>query len=350
MTFDLKSEKSSSKIKSLLIYFFTKGDKDIHDVKFARAVKLQQMMEIYRSELTDIQKCAQMKEIYKSSEKFRNAFFDLERYKDDKFVGKLYRVVNQIADNFEALEKIDRKEINNLLEMDRKGYFDDYYYACEFVEDYINYDKSPFLKDFLAEVGINANQFSRFLNIVSALNPDLYDIYSIKANDDKNARKTITITRLNNLYNGIKTGLNRDGSEFDELSVYRNLPFYDNASALEVLGDFEVSNVYQLDRKLKMLVDKVKPEATRDIHMCIIKYGPFKGAIQNVDATVMSEREIYTTNFIVRGVELTDQDKEKIMNYMRNNDIPFLPRCFSAVRDRYLDGSLDIDEVKTLKK
>lgn len=350
MKFDLKNEKSSSQIKSLIIFFFTKGDKDIHDVKFARAVKLKKMMEIYRSDFSDLEKCSEMKKLYKSSEKFRGSFYDLEKYKDDKFVGKIYRVVNKIADNFEALEKIDRKEINNLLEMDRNGYFDDYYYACEFINEYIEYEDSPFLKDFLKTAGLNIHQFGRFVNIVSCLNPDLYDLYAVKARDNKNARKAITLTKINNLYNGIKTGVNEEGNEFDDLEVFRNLPFYDNDSALEVLNDFEVSNIFQLDRKVRVLVEKVKPEATRDINMRIIQSGAFKGSIKGVDATVMSEREIHSTNYIVRGTELTDHDKDVIINYMKNNDIPLLPRCFSVVRDRYLEGTLNIDEVKTLKR
>ena len=49
-----------------------------------------------------------------------------------------------------------------------------------------------------------------------------------------------------------------------------------------------------------------------------------------------------TINYNLNGVELTSDAKEQIIDYMKQEGLPFIDGCFKAVRHKYLSNELDL--------
>ena len=65
------------------------------------------------------------------------------------------------------------------------------------------------------------------------------------------------------------------------------------------------------------------------------------------DVCYFKEEEIRSVQVTVRGRLITNEDNEQILNYMRKNQIPFIREAYVAVRNRYLEGTLE--DVKNSK-
>lgn len=346
MKFNKKDPDSSIKIKKLIHYFFSKKKKNKTDKSFERAVKLENMIKIYKSELSDVKKINEMKKIYKSLEQFKTSFNDLEKYSDDEQISKLYNIISQISQFYKKMEENGIKyRSNELLELENEGYFEDYYYAFYFVNEYINFNASPYLRDFLDTFGIKEINFKRFLSIVLYLNEEVYDQYLDKAEENKKSRQFLTVKKVNNLYKGLTTGVTEDGERFDLVEFYKNVPFYDIETSKETLSDFDAPGSSTIDRKIRSLINVIKPEYSQEIMKYIYSNNLF-GLLPKE----MSEKEIRETNYFVNGIELSSEDKEIIIKYMKKYRIPFLLKAYNAVRDRYLKEGLEIEKGILLKK
>lgn len=230
--------------------------------------------------------------------------------------------------------------------MEKKGYFEDFANAHECVEKYLNFEESPFLKNFTTTLGIYDGEFWRYVQIISALDPALYFKFAIKYANNKNERKAITIERINNLYSGITTGSLVNGEPFDEIEFFKNLPFYDADTAQEILMDFDLKNASTLDQKLKKLLDAVKPESTR----VITSYSYQNKLFSHTNAKTFKRSEIEKDSYYKDGVKLEDEDKKAILDYIEEENIPPLRVAFSILKNRFFDGKLQIDRGKVLKK
>ncbi len=340
-------EEDSAKIKHLLEYFSGKLDRIEKEKKYYdRAKRLEKMIEIYESDELDVRKIAKMHELYKNSQDFICQFSDLERYSDDKVVGYFVRKINAIKEYYQACEEKGLiKEATSLIKLEEKGYFDDYVYACGFVEDFINYEDSPYISDFLEINGLNKTQFERFVEIVKTLNEDLYAKYLEKVNSNIELRKQDVIRKVNNLIEGSKNGKLSDNTAFDPVEYYANLPFYDDLTSKEVLKDFNVKVNAQLStryRELLYFIDRENAET-------VLNYATInKLHFVNLQPMI-TENNIMSTNYIIDGYTLTDEDKINIIEYMKKRKIPFLPKAYSEVRNKYLKQGLD-DKKLNLRK
>ena len=346
MKFDTR-EDSSVKIRNLLEYFNGNGRKDKTNKRFERSVNLEKMIEIYNdATLNDIRKLDEMSKIYKNSSLFIKQFIDLQKYSDDEMLSYYANITKAIGDYYQRLEENGTKANGKLLlEMEEKGYFEDYRYACYFIEQYIEYEESPYLKDFLNHEGISQNDFLRFAHIVMELNSELYDRFTIKFTQNRNERKYNTIVRVNNLASGIENGYTKDGTVFDEIEFYRNLPFYDKDSAQEIANDFDIKSATTVDKKMRKLIDMVKPESTKAITDYMYK-NQFFGS----NPTTLSKKEIKNITFIKDGIRLSEEDKDVIVKYMEETGVPIITRSFDIVKKKYISEGLRTETGLVLKK
>lgn len=332
-------EEDSAKIKHLLEYFSGKLDRTEKEKKYYdRAKRLEKIMEIYESDELDVRKIAKMHELYRNSQDLICQFSDLEKYSDDKVVGYFVRKINAIKEYYQTCEEKGLvKEATSLIKLEEKGYFDDYVYACGFVEDFINYEDSPYINDFLESNGLNKTQFERFVEIVKTLNEELYAKYLEKVNSNIELRKQDVIRKINNLIEGAKTGKLSDNTAFDPVEYYANIPFYDDLTSKEVLKDFNIKVNAQLStryRDLLYFIDRENAET-------VLNYATINKLHFVHLQPMITENNIMSTNYIIDGYTLTDEDKNNIIEYMKKRKIPFLPKAYSEVRNKYLKQGLD---------
>lgn len=338
------SKNSSAKIKSFLEYFSGHLDKLEKEKKsYDRAKKLEKMIQIYEGNDIDLEKVAKMHDLYKKSEDFVSQFSDLQRYSDDSVLSYFVAKINAIADYYKSFEQNGLVKASlTFMSFEEKGFFDDYIYANEYVTDYIYFEDSPYINDFLARYNLRKYEFDRYIEAIKSLDPDLYNRYLTKEMNNKELRKKDVLRKISNLIEGVKTGKLGDNTDFNTVEYFANLPFYDDVSSKEVLNDFGIKLQSNLSLRLKALLFAIDNENTPSV----LNYANANRLNFDYMQRMISKKEIIETNIIMDHYKLTLEDKIEIINYMRKRKIPFLPKAFDEVKKKYLKEGL---ENKTLR-
>lgn len=347
MAYEYELETRGVKLDSFFDYFngnVRKNKVDRND----RTYKLERMMEIYNSSMLELEKLLQMSQVYKSSEMFLRAFRDLEKVADDEFFGHYLEIIKEIYEFYRVREEQDLIRVaKELKQVEESKYMEDFSGACQLVESYLAYEDSPFLSEFVKVYGINESAFLRCVNIIHDLDEDeLYKKFLEKYERNVKEVKAMTLNKVNNLRSGAITGLLPNGEEFTRIEAYKNLPFYDEHTANEVIGYFNVPNSSSVTRKLKNLAGALIPEDKDKV----LKYIYENEILGNGNPTILKEEEIYSTKIIYEDKEMTDADKTAIINYMKEEKMPPLLRAFNEVRNAYYGGKLQLQVPKKLEK
>lgn len=346
MKFDC-SQPKNKRINYLIEYFDGQGKNSANDVRYTRAAKLEAMIKIYNSDLIEIEKVKKMSEIYPKASDFIKQFSDIEEYSDDETVGYFANAVKVIGSYYQEQEAKGIKQIGKeLMELENSHFFDDYFYACDFVKEYIMYSESPYIQDFLKSVNLKQYQFDRFAMIVMALNEDLYEELIRKEQCNQTLRRLEVMQKVENIKNGVNNGSIRGNEPYDVVEFYKNIPFYDRDSSAEIMEDFDIKKGATVDLRFKSLFEKLEPSYSKSIQYYMTENKLHFG----FNEPMLTEKEIRDTKYISNGVALTDEDKENMINYMKSNHIPFLIRAFNAVKEKYLTTGLDLGFGKKLKK
>ncbi len=344
----MEQEKKSVKIRMLLNYI-NNGPSVVNNNNekvYSRAVKLEKMMQLFYSDQGTVQKLSEMMKVYRTHKEFMEANGDLLEYAEDETLAGYAAAVEEISSFFKKCEEVGLCElVPRLIALDEDHFFEDYPYAANFVEDYINFKDSPYLKDFLNAVGIREVDFNRFLTVVNELDQDLFDRYQARAQENKIQRMDDVSRKIRNIVSGVKTGKTTDGEDFDKIEFYVNLPFYDEMSSRETLEDFNIRKTPFIDQRFKSILLALAPQETYDV----LKYSLNNKLLSSKSHTI-TEKEIAETRYTVNGITLTDEGKQHIINYMKERKMPWLALAFQEVRDRYLDGTLKLSENKKLAK
>lgn len=335
--------KGSKKISLILDYL--KMDEEerklCQEILYGIAIKIDEMLKIYNSDEIEVRKLNKMSKIFKYSKDLSTALTGLDEYETNN--PKKEELQALLAYYKECDSKCLIDNSNYLIRLEEEGYFDDYNYAVYFIEEYINYKDSIYVSDFLKENGLTKNQFDRFVSVVSEFNCDLHQQFLKKYLYEKGERQYKTIKDINDLAEGIAKGNIYDGDLENVIEVYSKLPIYNEEADSEILDDFKVRNDHYFIQKIKGIVRKIRPNAEKDIISYIIK-----NSMIDKEQIMTSENEIYRTDFVIDGKELTKEDKTNIINFMKEERIPFLSRAFNIVKDEYIKGNLEKDRPKQL--
>lgn len=342
-----KSKQEQIRMSHFLDYF--KGSAGVNDRNkntYSRALKFEQMCKIYNSDLITIRKISAIHKLFKSYDQLMETYSDLETYQTNPEVAPYYKTLTEIGEFYKKCEEKGLIEISEeLLAIEKAGYFEDYNRSKAIIEAYLKYNESPYTVHFLKNAGINEASFERAIEVIKELDQDLYDDYLQKTYFNQGSRIMEVAPRLANIKAGIETGKTVDGETFDRLEFYKNFPFYEIDLAKEVLSDFQTRNAAYIDQKYKSLIQKVFPDESYGL----LKY-VYDNRLLTGQTLPISERDITKTKYTVNGREVTDNEKEMIINYMKNNRVAWLVVAFNEVRDRHLAGTLDLVTGKKLVK
>ena len=192
-----------------------------------RLKNLKKLIEIINKVGSDEEKAVEMRRIYSSYLKFRQAYYTIKNgqgtipklvsdyaiYRDEiVLIGSLYKKY-EANGLFDAAKEDDKFMV--------RGNID----ARHIISEYILNDKSYDQDLFLSEVKIDKNTFTSCVNRVKTNAPGLYTEYLKKVEINKARRFTCPKTSINNILEGIITGKTGEGKEFNIYEFFRLAPF-----------------------------------------------------------------------------------------------------------------------------
>ena len=180
---------------------------------------------------------------------------------------------------------------------------------------------------FLAEHKINNTKFKKYIEVIKEYNKPLYDEYISKKEAKEAKERETAKLQLTNLVNAIKNGIDENGEKRD----------------FDVLDYFNITDI-PVDR----LVAVGRPILWESELMYIKKFAKVNERCTKVSQ--MDEECILNGVMIIDNKEITREENEAIINYLKENSFPVNSLTHRAALKRYLKRLLAFDQDnKTLK-
>lgn len=296
-----------------------------YDNKMKRKLNnLIKVLEIINSKSTDEVKAILVCKIYDSSYKFIMDYIDVYKYYENDVC--LLEISSKIDAVYDVLMKYEELGIFNKANcyIKNEKYLENLDFCRMIVNDYISLGSSYSEKEFLEMIGISKKIFDFAINTIKVLDRDLYNVYleRVKSNKELNVQKNILI--IKDLANGIKNGILEDGTEFSLLEFIIRVPFK--------LEGFFCGSIE------KFMKDNNLPEY--NIVSKYIHHNKLSGrnVFQPLEVWTLYSGDIY-----VGGHKMTALDNDIILEYMVQNDLPFIRKVYNIIRAKYLAGEITKD-------
>lgn len=299
-----------------------------------RLEKINLVFEIMNSDAKDYTKAEQLLSLFKSDEEFRKSYALFKKYgkKDERLSSA--RVA---LDSFDSLyTKFKEYEAKGIIEnvkyiLSIQDYLQNYEYAKFVIGHYIESPESYKENEFLSELGLDKDTFEFCAFTIEELDIDLYKLFLEKKELNNKIRCVKNAATINNLANGINTGVLSDGTQFDLLEFIKRIPF-------------KKSNNFTF-----ALIDFMKRNNPEDMNT-IIKYIYSNGLNTPSAFAPLDFKGIYTTKTIINDVEITNADNSIIIDYLRVNNIPLIHKTYVLARTKYLNGEITAEMVQKQKE
>ena len=139
------------------------------------------------------------------------------------------------------------------------------------------------------------------------------------------------ISTIKNLAIGIKTGILPDGTPFDLLEFLKRVPFKHSKNFLVTIIEFMEKNTSQ---EYNIMISYIS-----------------KNKLNSPDAfTPLNIKSLYKIKTSVYGVDITNEDNDIIIDYLKVNNIPVINKAYLFARNKYLSGEISAETVKTQKE
>ncbi len=301
--------------------------------------KLTKVYNIFKSNLSDYDKGNCFLDLFNNKEEFIKIINPFIQYKDAPFLINYQEEIEAYSFICEELDRLDDIISNIAYTRKYNNYFENYNYAKFIISSYIN-DQLSYLEDeFYLKYGIDKDIFNECLNIIQELDVDLYHAYESKLEDNQNNLIAYYQNTIKELAYGITNGYLPNNEPFDMLYFIQNIPFVNDKLFLSNL--FKFMNLYNKEEELiiKKYINENRLIPSKK------GYG-YKGYALDP----ISEKSIYKTKTIIKGRELSDNDKDTILDYIRLNNIPFVNKAYVLTQSKYIDGQITKEEVDVLRK
>ena len=229
---------------------------------------------------------------------------------------KIQKVIDIYSDMILAENKQQREnDKNDYLEQIREQ-------SIELIREFILTNLT--ITDFLKEKNISREYFDDALNSISKHNEELYNKYNDHINKKRSERYAVLISKIDSIVDMIKNGIINEETnlkkDFDILDYYINT----NMTPEEFLN---------------IAVKKYKGNDLRLIR-----------AFFATNKTKNSEeRIIRETKFIINSVEITDEQKDIVINYLKQIKAPISTKIFKMALKRHLKNELILEETTNRK-
>lgn len=299
-----------------------------------RLIKLNKAMDIVSSESNEYKKAEQLLELYQSSEELRKSYTLFVKFgkKDTRLDSARVALDNfdTILNTFKTLE--EKGVIDNVkYALSIRDYFDNYQYASFAISHYITSSESYKEREFLNELGIDKETFDFCVSTIEELNVDLFKQYEDKKQQNAKIRYMHNVMTIQLLAEGINTGVLPDSTPFDMLEFLKRVPFKYSTNFMQTIAEFMKKN---------------NPNEYSTMMSYIYSNRLHIGAVFNP----LNTKSLYQTKTTVNGIEITHQDIDTIIDYLKINNIPIISKAYILARTKYLNGEFTAESVKEQKQ
>ena len=325
----------------------------------------RKIVEIVYSELPEEDKAYQIYKIYRSTnsaERFRSSYSVIYKLAQDD--PKFKEVILGFGTIYNKLLHYDEKGYFEIAKEKYKdnAYYDNYEHAKKVITDFIQSDHSYNRIFFLKEEGIKEEDFEFCIKTIKKLDNNLFKKYEKKLEANRQQRYNISLDECKDIAEGIKTGYFLDGTPFEILEFWIRTPFKDNNCATEFneYGKINPKIVRSLSYSGRM--NNFTKYALPEEHKTIMEFIRKKHLLTATYTSELDIRYLYngTRRFIKYGedengkriitqdISITDEDLDYMIKYMRVNNLPFIFEVFKIVEKKYINGEIDIEELKKI--
>ena len=234
--------------------------------------------------------------------------------------------------------------------------------AKRIIKTYALSDKYSDFYEYLAKMNISELYFNACLKVMKEKDNYLYQQCLSKIKKSKTNIYYQNISRCRDLAIGIKTGNFIDGTNFDMLEFYKRLPFVGEIGRRDFDDCCEVNPLIIDSKFIFGRIDKfteiVDPDSNKIImnfvrckrisRIRLMKEEELRNRYQNI---TRFRKEVIDSNgneFTIDR-ELTTNDIDKVINYMKENNLIFLEQVFTLILERYFIGEIKLDKEKQHK-
>ena len=203
-------------------------------------------------------------------------------------------------------------------------YLKNYEYAKFVVSDYVESEESSKGKAYLQGLGIDKETFEYCTETLDLLDDKLYDQYLKKREANQRKRIEENKAAVQDLITGIETGVLSDGTTFNTLEFLKRMPFKNNDDPVRTLHTF---------------VRRAFPDQL-SIITNYLHDNDLYSLIKPLDSKKKNECKT-----IIRGVVITEEVNQAIVDYLRINHIPVYKASYLIAREKYLNHEFSIESV-----
>ena len=189
-------------------------------------------------------------------------------------------------------------------------------------------------------INLDKKIFDKYLGLIKENDEKTYNEYIQHEERIKNQIRDDLVSRTLKVIDMMKNGVVENGvkREFDLTDYYRYLPL-----------DF--------DKMLRIVRDSINTEDYKNLGMYIGTIKNDKELSENEINGIYSMKTIVGVQFDEEnkaipgtGREITVEEKQNIINYLKTNNIPVTNKTYNIIYRRWLSGKLILEEKKDKKK
>ncbi len=323
-----------AKIKELIVLYeyYQKNFKENKNAKYhCSAKELDEKMKvlnvIYRaiiSKDTDYHKAEVIIKYYTKAEDFYGAYHLFVKYgKNDHDLDQARDALNNFDEICKFIKKCEDEGIYKNIKylQSLKKYIEIKDYASFVIRTYATSDFQQ-ESEFCDKIGIGEPTFDFCLDVVETLDYDTYTLYLQR----KEAEVKWQLDILEDLANGITTGVLKDGTPFDTLEFIKRFPFKNKMNLLPVLNGFLTKN------NRKELIDTLVTFV-------------WSNSIDNPNFfDPLNLNTLYSGNTYINDKVITPEIKKGIVAYLHQNNLPAIYKTYLIIRDKYINGEIKLPE------
>lgn len=290
---------------------------------------LNTIYQTIKSNDTDYHKAEVIMQYFSKANLFYKAYNLIAKYgKKDSDLDQARDALNHFDDIFEYLKKCEDEGIFKNIQylQSLKQYIEVKDYASFVVKTYASREDHQEL-DFCDRMGIGKLTFDYCLEVVETLDYDTYKLYLQK----KEMEVQWKLDVLEDLANGITTGVLKDGTPFDIIEFIKRFPLKKNTNIMPILTGFLTKNHHE------ELVN-------------ILNTYVWSNSIDHPNFfDPLDLNALYSGCTYIGDMVITPEIKKGIIAYLHQNNIPIIYKTYLVIRDRYIDGEIKLPTCENIE-
>ena len=296
--------------------------------------KLYLLNLVFNSNLNDYKKVEFMYKLFDNpTDLSRHYIKFIKSGQNDERLDSIREALDNFDNIFDKFTNYHNSDIPVVLKyyQNNKGYFDNYEYAKFVIESFINSNISYNMEKFLEQLGITEDQFKYCVSAIKELDPMLYLDYQDKINNNKVSEDIRNSYIIKDLIEGIKTGILPDCTPFSIFEFLKRIPFKNMAC-------------------LKNLKDCMNNNLSREEYNIVVNYMVSNNIYKTDLFAPFNTRILYNVKTVVNGVEISNEDNDIILDFLRVNDIPIIKASYLSARQKYINDEIDLEKLEKQKE